>query len=122
MVSGRDSLAAYVVVVVDTHKDEHVAVAIDQLGARLGERRVATTPQGYAHLDRWACGLGQVRAFGIEGTGSYAGLSRFLTSRHIANSYQTASDHAGGQGATANRAESPVVGDWSRYEMTFVTT
>jgi len=70
---------ARVIVGVDTHKDEHVAVAIDQLGVRLGEHRIPTTPAGYRNLDRWAGGLGGVVAFGVEGTGSYgAGLSRFL--------------------------------------------
>ena len=37
---------------------------------------------GYRDLERWARNLGTIRAFGIEGTGSYgAGISRFLTSR-----------------------------------------
>lgn len=74
--------AARVVVGVDTHKDEHVAVAIDGLGAHLGEYRLPTTPAGYAGLERWAAGMGDVAAFGVEGTGSYgAGLARFLSSR-----------------------------------------
>jgi transposase len=80
-----DFPAARLVVGVDTHKDEHVAVAIDQLGARLGEHRLAATSQGYAGLERWASGLGEVQAFGIEGTGSYgAGLARFLAGRGYA--------------------------------------
>jgi len=74
--------AARVVVGVDTHKDEHVAVAVDCLGARLGEHRLSTTTAGYAGLERWSAGLGEVMAFGVEGTGSYgAGLSRFLSGR-----------------------------------------
>ena len=82
MVNGNGFQPAHVVVGVDTHKDEHVAVAIDLLGARLCEHRVAATIQGAADLERWSCGLGEVSAFGIEGTGCYgAGLSRFLTSR-----------------------------------------
>ena len=44
---------AKVVVGVDTHRDEHVAVAIDQLGLRLGDRYIATTTEGYADLERW---------------------------------------------------------------------
>ena len=80
MISGGGSRGFHVVVGVDTHKDGHVAVAVDQLGARLCERRVATTTQGYADLERWANSLGVVRTFGIEGTGCYgAGLARFLT-------------------------------------------
>jgi transposase len=61
---------------VDTHKDEHVAVAIDSLGVRLGQRNLPTTNTGYSGLDHWASSLGEVDAFGVEGTGSYgAGLS-----------------------------------------------
>ena len=66
---------------VDTHKDVHVAVAIDRLGVRLEELHVPTTTDGYTRLRRWANELGSVEAFGIEGTGSYgAGLTRYLTS------------------------------------------
>jgi transposase len=68
-----------IVVGVDTHKDEHVAVALNELGVRLGERFVPATPDGYAALWRWSSELGEVRAFGIEGCGSYgSGLYRFL--------------------------------------------
>ncbi len=67
---------------VDTHADVHVAVALDQLGARLGERHIPTTAAGYEELERWALELGTVDAFGVEGTGSYgAGLSRLLRQR-----------------------------------------
>ena len=70
---------AGVVVGVDTHRDSHVAVALDAIGGRLGEMSVEATSAGYARLERWASGLGPVRAFGVEGTGSYgAGLSRHL--------------------------------------------
>lgn len=82
MVSGNSPRRAQVVVGVDTHKDQHVAVAVDQIGVRLGEHRVATTIPGVADLERWSRGLGEVIAFGIEGTGCYgAGLSRFLIER-----------------------------------------
>jgi transposase len=68
-----------VVVGVDTHKDEHVAVALDGLGGRLGELAIAANPDGYAQLVAWADQLGEVAAFGVEGTGSYgSGLARFL--------------------------------------------
>jgi transposase len=64
---------------VDTHKDVHVACAKDQLGRRLATTLVPTTTAGYAELLRWAGTLGQVEAFGIEGTGCYgAELVRFL--------------------------------------------
>jgi transposase len=63
---------------VDTHKEVHVAVALDALGVRLGSREIATTPAGYRGLLSWAQELG-VPVFAIEGTGSYgAGLVRFL--------------------------------------------
>lgn len=72
---GRDD----VVVGVDTHKDEHVAVALDGLGGRLCKITIAANPAGYAALITWADALGPVAAFGVEGTGSYgSGLARFL--------------------------------------------
>lgn len=68
-----------VIVGVDTHKDEHVAVAIDGLGGRLGELSLTADPAGYTQLVAWACGLGVIARFGVEGTGSYgSGLARFL--------------------------------------------
>jgi transposase len=73
---------ARLIVGVDTHRDEHVAVAIDHLGARLGDYRFPTTSAGYEGLDCWSRGLGEVVAFGIEGTGSFgAGLARYLAGR-----------------------------------------
>ena len=51
-----------VIVGVDTHRDEHVAVAIDCLGARLGQRRLPTAPRGYESRHCWASGLGEVGA------------------------------------------------------------
>lgn len=71
--------AGKIVVGVDTHKDVHVAVALDHLGAHLGEQRIPTTAAGYADLRRWALGLGPVHTWGVEGTGSYgAGLTSAL--------------------------------------------
>jgi transposase len=67
-----------VAVGVDTHKDVHVAVALDALGVQLDSREIATTAAGYRSLLAWAQELG-VPAFAVEGTGSYgAGLVRFL--------------------------------------------
>jgi transposase len=64
---------------VDTHKDLHVAAARDQLGRRLGTTMAPATSGGYAELLAWAHALGEVQAWGVEGTGSYgAGLARFL--------------------------------------------
>ena len=68
-----------VTVGVDTHKDTHVARAKDQLGRRLAERAIPTTPAGYAGLLAWAKDLGALETFGLEGTSSYgAGLARHL--------------------------------------------
>ena len=68
---------------VDTHKDLHVAVALDRRGAPLDSREIATTPAGYRSLLSWAKGLG-VPAFAVEGTGSYGvGLARFLEGARV---------------------------------------
>jgi transposase len=68
-----------VVLGVDTHLDLNVAVALDQLGRRLGELRVPTTTRGCERLLRWAEGFGPVGCAGVEGTSSYgAGLARHL--------------------------------------------
>ena len=78
----QNSRAVQIIIGVDTHQDRHVAVAIDGQGVRLGERHALATTYGYGELERWSRSLGEVRAFGIEGTGSYgAGVSRFLTAR-----------------------------------------
>lgn len=72
---GRDD----VVVGVDTHKGEHVAVGLNGLGGHLGERTITANPAGYTELLAWADSLGAVAVFGVEGTGSYgSGLARFL--------------------------------------------
>jgi transposase len=69
---------------VDTHKEVHVAVALDRLGAQLDSREIATTPAGYRSLLSWAKELG-VPAFAIEGAGSYGvGLVRFLEQAGVA--------------------------------------
>ncbi len=70
---------ADIVVGVDTHKDQHVAVALNGIGVRLGELLVDATNPGYAELLAWATALGRVYIFAVEGCGSYGiGLARFL--------------------------------------------
>ncbi len=82
-VDGLDSVDE-VVLGVDTHLDVNVAVALDQLGRRLGELKVPTTTRGYERLLRWAEGFGPVGCAGIEGTSSYgAGLARHLRAAGI---------------------------------------
>ena len=74
-----DDPSVKVIVGVDTHKHEHVAVAINDLGARLATFRAPANRAGYADLVAWARTLGAVEAFGTEGTGSYgAGLASFV--------------------------------------------
>ena len=79
MISIGHSNVPRIIIGVDTHKDEHVAVAVNSLGVRIGQLNLPTTDKGYSSLERWAHSMGEIDAFGVEGTGSYgAGLSRFL--------------------------------------------
>ena len=67
---------------VDTHKDTHFAVALDNLGQLLGELAIAVCAAGDGELERWARGIatdGQQIVFGLEGAGSWgAGLCEHL--------------------------------------------
>jgi transposase len=72
-----------VIVGVDTHKDEHVAVLLDGFGGRLAELFIPATLEGFAALLGFCRDHvgpeGSLVAFGVEGTGSYGiGLARFL--------------------------------------------
>jgi hypothetical protein len=70
---------------VDTHADQHVGVALDQLGRFLGTQAVPSTAAGHAALLAWARRFGVVERIGIEGTGSDgAGLCRWLRARGVA--------------------------------------
>jgi transposase len=61
---------------VDTHKDAHVAAALDGLGRVLGTRSFPATTAGYRRLREWLHGFGALDAVGIEGTGAWgAGLT-----------------------------------------------
>jgi transposase len=63
---------------VDTHREAHVAVAVDRLGRRLGALEFRVDERGFGELRRFALALGEP-AFAVEGTGSYgASLSRAL--------------------------------------------
>jgi len=63
---------------VDTHKDGHVAVALDRFGAQLDSFKAAASSSGYLAVHEWAHNLGEP-VFALEGAGSYgAGLARFL--------------------------------------------
>ena len=64
---------------VDTHSEEHVAVALDGAGRRIGELAVPNSEAGYAEIVGWVLSFGHPLAAGVEGTGSYeAGLARFF--------------------------------------------
>jgi transposase len=61
-----------VIVGVDTHKDTHVAVAIDGLGGIVSAPKIiAENREGYLERLAWAKSLGPIHAFGVEGCGSY---------------------------------------------------
>ena len=79
-----------VIIGVDTHRDEYVAVPIDCLGAWLSLHRLPSGSSGYEAFHDWASGLGDVVASGIEGTGSYgAGLSRYLVGPNLTETSST---------------------------------
>ncbi len=72
-----------VIVGVDTHKDQHVAVLLDGLGGRIAELFIPATSAGFAELLAFCLTRvgpdGHLVSFGVEGTGSYGiGLARFL--------------------------------------------
>ncbi|MEX5638097.1 IS110 family transposase, partial [Parafrankia sp. FMc2] len=72
-----------VIVGVDTHKDQHVAVLLDGLGGRLADLVLPATVAGFEMLLAFCLarvsGPGRLVAFGVEGTSSYGmGLARFL--------------------------------------------
>ena len=74
-----------IVVGVDTHKDQHVAVAMSELGMRLGDLSVPANREGYAALLTWSRDLGEPRIFAVEGCGSYGtGLYQFLRRHAVA--------------------------------------
>ena len=73
-----------VILGVDTHADAHVAVALDGLGRRLGDKTLPSTEAGYAALVAWAEEFGALQRAGVEGSGSFGvGLVRFLRARGV---------------------------------------
>src|SRR5215212_8189943 len=60
-----------VILGVDTHADEHVVVALDDFGRRLGHKTVPSTEAGYAALVAWAEEFGTLLRAGVEGSGSF---------------------------------------------------
>ena len=69
---------------VDTHRDVHVAAAVDTAGRVLGTAPFPSDAAGYEHLEDWLRSQGHIARVGVEGTGSYgAGLARYLTEMDI---------------------------------------
>ena len=68
-----------VIIGVDTHKEIHVAAAVDWQGTLVGEECFPTTRQGYRLLESWARSLREVLRVGVECSGLYgSGLTRHL--------------------------------------------
>ena len=69
---------------VDTHRDEHVAAALDGVGGLLGTASFPTTTAGYGGLLAWLRSHGEISSVGVEGTGSYgAALARHLSAAGV---------------------------------------
>lgn len=76
-------MGCVVAIGVDTHRDEHVAVALDGVGGLLGSVAVTADACGYKRLWEWASALGEP-LFAVEGSGSYgAGLTAFLVAAGV---------------------------------------
>jgi len=67
---------------VDTHKQSHTLVALDEQGRSLGARSIANTADGWATGLTWARGWGGPHLWGIENSGSLGkGFAQFLLSQ-----------------------------------------
>lgn len=69
---------------VDTHRDTHVGVVLDEVGRVLGTEEFPANAKGYAALRTWMASHGELGKVGVEGTGSYgAGLARHLATTGV---------------------------------------
>jgi transposase len=69
---------------VDTHKDAHVAAAVDAAGRLLGTAEFSADAAGYRRCLGWLESHGPLARVGVEGTGSYgAGLARHLAAAGV---------------------------------------
>lgn len=69
---------------VDTHRDTHHAVVLDETGRQWADAEFPADSRGYQQLLTWLCGFGRLGAVGVEGTASYgAGLTRFLVGHTV---------------------------------------
>ena len=83
---------------VDTHKYQHIAVALDALGQLLGEIAVAATVAGYRELVCWLAGLSSVN-----------GVARTRVSTADRLACVAGHDDATGRGGNAASSCAPVV-------------
>ena len=81
-IADRMSVETKITLGVDTHKDTHVAVALDGLGRHLGTLSVPTNTAGYRELLGWARELGIIEQVGVEGTGSFGAGLRVASGPH----------------------------------------
>jgi transposase len=62
-----------VVIGIDPHKRSHTAVAVDEVGRKLGQLTVASTAEGWLRLWVWAAGFGPVGRWAVEDGRGVAG-------------------------------------------------
>ena len=60
---------------VDTHRDVHVAAALDHVGRLLGTASFAVSANGYAALREWLESFGEIERIGVEGPAATAPAS-----------------------------------------------
>ena len=73
-----------VVVGIDTHLEQHTAVAVNGLGQVLATIEVPTTARGFRALVGWASRFGRFERAGVEGCGAYgATLVRYLVAEGV---------------------------------------
>lgn len=78
---------------IDTHKDLHVAAAVDCQDQVLGPATYPATRHGYKFMLAWMRSFGEVSRIGIERSGTYgAGLLRYLREAGITTPEVTSPD------------------------------
>jgi transposase len=78
---------------VDTHKDLHVAAAVDAHDHVLGTASFPAARHGYKNMLAWMRSFGEVARIGIECSGTYgAGLLRYLLQSRITTLEVTSRD------------------------------
>jgi transposase len=69
----KDTRTFMVVIGIDPHKRSHTAVAVDEVGRRLGQLTVSSRPEGLLRLWAWAAGFGPDRRWAVEDGRGVAG-------------------------------------------------